>query len=488
MDARVDMPPAVEYAYPYKPLIIEPDAIRLLVIEPATTDDIQCSLIHTTLADCTSDMVEHFIALSYVWGDAIRTKVVQVDGHLVQVTTNLHDALYHVRHSTGAFRLWVDALCINQEDDKEKGLQVAMMMEIYKAAFRTITYLGTPSLEEAWSSSWKVLPEEPSGLEALQKKMRRSLLGRPWFRRVWVEQEVVSSRDPWVQYGGFRIHWDHLCRTMISGNVLSSIVHPDSHQKYARESTEQSLLSTADLSKGERSGYEHLVHLQLVRTAPNQGRVIGNTMFDILQSRDEVEATDPRDLIFAHSGIASDGLHPDLAVDYSKSCKQVFEDFARYQKESSVNFDIFSCIDHTSCTRLQGLATWAPNWIDWKKSPSLGSGLIFDAKRGDGDGYENFILSKKGPFGKARIAFLDQSTVSLIAVFAGVITYIGVPLYEVASRISGARQQSLSNRLVAVRHDYLVLNDHIGKMKNEKGLFRWDEEPFAVLCQDIFNT
>ena len=56
--------------------------------------------------------MDHFIALFHVWGD-----VIQAGSHLASVMANLFDALRHIRHATGAFMLWIDALCTIQEDD-----------------------------------------------------------------------------------------------------------------------------------------------------------------------------------------------------------------------------------------------------------------------------------------------------------------------------------------------------------------------------------
>lgn len=62
--------------------------------------------------------------------------------------------------------LWADALCINQ-GDREKGFRVAMMVKIYKAAFRIMKYLGSPSPREISLDSCYGLPQEPTNPEAL---------------------------------------------------------------------------------------------------------------------------------------------------------------------------------------------------------------------------------------------------------------------------------------------------------------------------------
>ncbi|KAL8366142.1 hypothetical protein RB595_004760 [Gaeumannomyces hyphopodioides] len=89
-------------------------------------------------------------ALSYVWGepswrlpvDNMRTFAVQCDGHELKISQNLHGAIRHVRSTSRQTFLWADAMCINQEDEAERGHQVSLMASIYRRARQTIAWLG----------------------------------------------------------------------------------------------------------------------------------------------------------------------------------------------------------------------------------------------------------------------------------------------------------------------------------------------------------
>ncbi|PVH74162.1 hypothetical protein DL98DRAFT_430035, partial [Cadophora sp. DSE1049] len=75
---------------------------------------IYCDLKIVPLAQASN-----YVALSYTWGDANDTLTIYLNNAPVQVTSNLHSALLHMR--AGLTReLWVDAICINQKDDVEK--------------------------------------------------------------------------------------------------------------------------------------------------------------------------------------------------------------------------------------------------------------------------------------------------------------------------------------------------------------------------------
>src|SRR5687768_9455999 len=94
--------------------------IRVLTLHPGTwKDPIRCSLHTVRLEDNP-----RYEALSYAWGDADDCRPVMVDARVVQVTANLETALRRLRHPDRDRALWVDALCINQQDNDEKSHQV----------------------------------------------------------------------------------------------------------------------------------------------------------------------------------------------------------------------------------------------------------------------------------------------------------------------------------------------------------------------------
>ena len=105
----------------YSPLSESSDEIRVLTVEKADDESVpvRCKLDHMSLNEYPS-----YRALSYCWGDPNVTRPIHVNGHEVQATTNLHEALQELRRH-GHIRLWVDALCINQSDIDERNRQVS---------------------------------------------------------------------------------------------------------------------------------------------------------------------------------------------------------------------------------------------------------------------------------------------------------------------------------------------------------------------------
>jgi len=87
-----------------------------------------------------------YAALSYVWGSPENPRAVTINGSDFFVSQNLFDALAAINKNLGPAELWVDAICINQTDDKEKKRQIILMGDIYSHAKKTIIWLGNPGL------------------------------------------------------------------------------------------------------------------------------------------------------------------------------------------------------------------------------------------------------------------------------------------------------------------------------------------------------
>ena len=198
-----------ENAYVYQPLT-EPDSIRLLRISPADDEkkQLQVEIIHTKLSSI-SDSEEDpfaFTALSYVWGQSTLKKWVQVGNKRLSVGINLYDALCHLRRKDEHITAWADAMCINQQNLDERNHQVHHMRNIYAKAWRTVIYLG-PYNGNTCLSAWNYLEKESQSKLLCQddpsfpgsfEDVEIAVLSRDWFRRVWVVQEIVMSRNPHV--------------------------------------------------------------------------------------------------------------------------------------------------------------------------------------------------------------------------------------------------------------------------------------------------
>ncbi|KAH9204177.1 heterokaryon incompatibility protein-domain-containing protein, partial [Leptodontidium sp. 2 PMI_412] len=182
----------------YPPLDASKREIRLLSIYDSEDANALLSgqLQRTTLND-------DYTALSYVWGDEQNRRPIRLNGVGTTITANLEMVLKQLRTEKKATKIWIDAICINQRDNTEKSHQVQMMDDIYgHANIQTILWLG--EMENDSDEAMKLIstadkqffadydPHTPSpGLDGI-----KHLLKRPWWKRMWVVQEMMLSPNP----------------------------------------------------------------------------------------------------------------------------------------------------------------------------------------------------------------------------------------------------------------------------------------------------
>ncbi|KAI8948589.1 heterokaryon incompatibility protein-domain-containing protein [Xylaria longipes] len=134
----------------YEPLDPARNEIRLLVLLPGkAVDDLICTLRKVSL-----DSFSDFDALSYVWGDVSTKLPIKVNGEAFLITANLETALRALRKPRKRRSIWVDALCINQEDVDEKNIQVPQMGRLYSTARSVVAWLGLPNPNIELAISW----------------------------------------------------------------------------------------------------------------------------------------------------------------------------------------------------------------------------------------------------------------------------------------------------------------------------------------------
>lgn len=186
-------------------------------------------------------------ALSYCWGRHTDTSTIYIAdpgdtgnggapiGKALAIPNSLHSFLdrYRLQNRTRTF--WIDAVCINQKDDKEKTSQVPKMRDIYMRAKWTFSWLGpeadgsTAAFEYAESLN-KLFrrklaeanidkltdAEKKQGIDSFEFEVKVDdprlaamfkLLNRPYFERAWIVQECNVSSNVWVVAGNSTIHW-----------------------------------------------------------------------------------------------------------------------------------------------------------------------------------------------------------------------------------------------------------------------------------------
>lgn len=207
-------------------------AIRLLEVLPGSPENpsVETQLI---VADLNSGTLR-YDALSYVWGVPSKPQdlvSISVNGFERRITPNLYGALMSLRSDSEKRVLWIDSICINQNDLEERSQQVLLMAKIYSRASRVLVYLGpsTPSSDAYFtflqSCDIKAESAEASLLDADQKEPAiweavagtgldvqtvidgfMDVCSRSWWKRLWILQEyTLATQDPWLYCGRLKV-------------------------------------------------------------------------------------------------------------------------------------------------------------------------------------------------------------------------------------------------------------------------------------------
>jgi hypothetical protein len=337
--------------YQYTPLDPKPNSIRLLRLfhAPDPSYPIRCSLFNTTLSSAPP-----YIALSYSWGDKSGSQPIIVYSKTLSVTPNLKHALKRLRPKSGEpeLVLWVDAICINQEDIPERNIQTANMRAIYQHASSVTVWLGSESNKSkgamqisrdlnACSSpeAVKELVQDPQRIGQLEALV--VLFRRQYWWRIWVIQEVSAASSAVVYCGEETISWtalDKVC-DILKGELdyLHSLFYKS--PSYVRT-----------LTFGGPRG------LQLSRYSPG---VSAPPLLELLLSHKSKKSTDPKDKVYALVGISS-SRHTFGLIDYSRSLRDIYTHTARHIITTSKKLDVICVKQHD--INSEDFPSWAPDW------------------------------------------------------------------------------------------------------------------------------
>ncbi|KAK7422993.1 hypothetical protein QQX98_001283 [Neonectria punicea] len=226
----------------YQYFTLSGPSIRLLALLPGRADDLLRGEVFEAGLSSNPNIRPSYEALSYAWGDQANTRplcVVQPDGSFggtLSLAPNLHSALHRLRLEHSRRIIWCDLISINQADLKEREQQILRMADIYRQARRVVVWLEAEADESALAikaieytglqiqiqpevRTWRPIPnadpkfsresqETPHSQQELQAIQK--LVARPWFKRLWVRQEVTLARSAVVTAGDRQVSWTHL--------------------------------------------------------------------------------------------------------------------------------------------------------------------------------------------------------------------------------------------------------------------------------------
>ena len=217
------------YLFHHRPLDYSRPCIRLLNILPRADfrAPICCEIRNVSLSP--GDPALDFTAVSYAWGAENSPEYdILIDGKSYSVRKNLYD--FFCQHgASGISNLWVDSICINQRDTREKNHQVKLMKDIFSQAAKVLVWLGPsnrhiddffnmlhrlharearslsghPATVDEVSQAWSTIWNRDAAILAATKDLCR----RAYWTRAWVVQEILLARDIELLCGVGRLSW-----------------------------------------------------------------------------------------------------------------------------------------------------------------------------------------------------------------------------------------------------------------------------------------
>lgn len=216
--------------YQYQPLP-GPDGLRILVLDPAVDPStaLQGSIVQISRFEeiAKTHHPQRYSAVSYTWGEPDFCEDILIYGNggptpssRLKITPNVKSMLSRLRKAYKPRCLWIDAICLNQEDDIEKAQQIPLMGEIYSQADKVHIWLGPDDDGDDTARVFSFLrlvafsPEPVDVDKALDVIFGESdsvtetmnhFFKRPWFFRRWTLQEATLAQYGIVLCGPHRL-------------------------------------------------------------------------------------------------------------------------------------------------------------------------------------------------------------------------------------------------------------------------------------------
>ena len=411
--------------YQYLPLNEDLNEIRTLTLQPGNfSADIYISIQKVVL---TTDNPPIYEALSYAWGsteDPIDLRIGLSGNETLAVTQNLAVALPYLRYEDKARTLWIDAICINQQDLGERSSQVKRMADIFGLADRVVVWLGpekdnsakvlrllsdlsseikvdfstvtmTPATSHSavhFSDLDSVLPYSIDDARSID-----ALISRPWFSRLWVWQEIGLARNNAIVICGTdAITWASF-RQAIFCVALKEWEHASN--------------SLMPVALSDRLG-------QLVETSQTGER---GSLGAMIRRTAACKCSDPRDHVYAvQSLLGASYTLLKIEPDYTKVTAKVYQDLMVLYVNSG-DLHLLRYCELKNDVPME-MPSWVPNWADKDTASVLGylvraSGYCEAVARYQGNG----VLSAAG------VIF---ETVSSVQEMIFQHTYKGQPTYQ----------------------------------------------------------
>ncbi|GAB1309913.1 Heterokaryon incompatibility protein-domain-containing protein [Madurella fahalii] len=199
----------MDVKFRYIPFDRPNEQIRLLTVRPGLPDlPLQCTLTIAPLKPHPPP----YVAISYTWGPPTPTTNITIDGQPMIVRQSCADALRTMRLHHVGVPVWIDAICINQADLREKSFQVGMMGSIYHSAVSVAACLQCGDNLSMLRNLYPLIPPtlnagyDQEVFERWQAAVH-TIMENAYFTRMWIVQEIGLAKDLRLYSGEDVLGW-----------------------------------------------------------------------------------------------------------------------------------------------------------------------------------------------------------------------------------------------------------------------------------------
>ncbi|RBQ79351.1 hypothetical protein FVER14953_21724 [Fusarium verticillioides] len=318
-----------------------------------------------------------YAALSYVWGDENDNCIIVLNEQPRRVTSNLAKALSAFLQDgefEDGFKLWVDAICINQQDLSERARQLRRMRDIYGSAWAVIAWLGEASFRSSSAiqlvRDLSALSETDCGsqIEACLRSdpdylgngcwlAMHDLMKRPYWYRLWIIQEIIMGASAtWIRCGTVSIDWTSFCAGI---SFLEENLWLVKDELLIKER----LAATSENGPAWSVMGIHLVYQDLSPLSDREENGGQYPSFErLLDISNTAECSDPRDKVYALVGLMSAAVADSLQPDYTLPVRHVYAATARTFIRVEGNLEP---IREGNPWGPSNAPSWAADWL-WK--------------------------------------------------------------------------------------------------------------------------
>ena len=375
---------------------LDKNEIRLICIQPGVgTEDLEADILVANIASRP-----HYDVLSYVWGsDPNKHKIKLSSGPVLMVGVDAAKMLMALRHPKSPKVVWIDAICIDQDDVLERNAQIQIMSLIFKQASNLCIWLGdnTPWCETAFEFVTRI-EESLNAIDTMDEdylinglKAFYVLVLHPWFRRRWCVQEIMLAHSASLHISTKTLPWQTFA------DAVASVTPTTVWRLNARIDSWRLKRNVWHLGDGHSDFFFPLEEQAVGRLIKLINKPHITTLEFLVAYTCHLVSSDARDVVYGMVGIASNarmlangdmpsiggaslrkGFLPrlatsstpvfkadaatmkqhgsgDILVDYSKPILEVYKEFVAFSIQHSGSLDIIC----------QPWAWHHPGWPSW---------------------------------------------------------------------------------------------------------------------------